>query len=207
MAEADRVIDLYQRRAHEWDRKRGRSLFEKLWLDRFIGLLPERGSVLDIGCGTGEPITRYLIGKDLAATGVDAAASMISTCRTRFPDHDWIVADMRTLSLGRRFDGLLAWDSFFHLRPEDQRSMFAVFAAHAAVGSALMFTSGPSYGHVIGELQGDPLYHASLDVTEHRSLLQAHGFSVVAHVVEDPNCGGHTVWLAQRSDDVQAARP
>jgi hypothetical protein len=29
--------------------------------------------------------------------------------RERFPDQGWIVADMRTLTLDRRFDGILAW--------------------------------------------------------------------------------------------------
>jgi hypothetical protein len=33
---------------------------------------------------------------------------------------------MRTLSLGRQFDGLLARDSFFHLRHDDQRLMFPI---------------------------------------------------------------------------------
>jgi hypothetical protein len=28
-------------------------------------------------------------------------------------------------------------------------------------------------------------------------LLDDHGFDVVTHVVEDPQCGGHTVWLAR----------
>ncbi len=69
---ADRIIDLYQRRAADFDRERSRSLFERAWLDRFAGLLPEGGSVLDLGCGTGEPIARYLLGKDLAVTGVDS---------------------------------------------------------------------------------------------------------------------------------------
>jgi hypothetical protein len=40
------------------------------------------------------------------------------------PDHEWIVADMRTLSLARRFDGILAWDSYFHLSYDDQKQMF-----------------------------------------------------------------------------------
>ena len=49
---ADRIIDLYQRRARECDEARGRSLFERGWLDRFTALLPPGGSVLDIGCGS-----------------------------------------------------------------------------------------------------------------------------------------------------------
>jgi len=60
-----------------------------------------------------------------------------------------------------------------------------------------MFTSGPAYGEAIGAYRGEPLYHASLDATEYRSLLDTHGFDVVEHVVEDPDCGHHTIWLAR----------
>jgi trans-aconitate methyltransferase len=195
---ADQIIGLYERRAHEWDEVRSRGLFERAWLDRFIALLPAGGSVLDIGCGSGEPIARYLIDRGLSATGVDSSSAMIGMCQARFPEQTWCVADMRTLGLGRTYDGVLAWDSFFHLRPEDQRPMFAVFAAHAVPGAALMFTSGTSFGEAIGTFHGEALYHGSLDTAEYRALLEAQGFQVVAHVVEDPHCGGRTIWLAQR---------
>jgi len=195
---AERIIDLYQRHASKWDEARGRNLFERGWLDRFTALLPPGGSVLDIGCGSGEPIAHHLIENGYALTGVDAAPPMIDLCRSRFPSGIWLVADMRKLALDRRFDGLLAWDSFFHLRPEDQRAMFPIFGAHAAPNAALMFTSGPSFGEAIGTFEGEPLYHASLDPAEYRSLLGAQGFEVVAHVAEDPTSGGHTIWLAQR---------
>lgn len=196
--DADRIVDLYERRASEWDETRGRTLFEKAWLDRFAALLPPGGSVLDIGCGSGEPIARYLIGRGFAVTGVDSAPSMIAMCRARFPVGYWQVADMRRLAIGALYDGLLAWDSFFHLRPDDQRAMFGVFRAHASPGAALMFTSGTSCGHALGSFGGEPLYHASLDTAEFRALLGAHGFSVVAHAIEDPACGGHTIWLTAR---------
>ena len=130
-------------------------------------------------------------------TGIDSSSPLIGMCKDRFPDQDWIVADMRTLSLDRRFDGILAWDSFFHLCPEDQRKMFPIFRRHAGTRAALMFTSGPSHGEAIGTYKGEPLYHGSLDGEEYRSLLHQNGFDVVSHVVEDPNCGHHTVWLAQ----------
>jgi SAM-dependent methyltransferase len=195
---ADRIIDLYQRRAHAYDEARGRSLFERGWLDRFTVLLPPGGSVLDIGCGSGEPIARHLIAGGFAVTGVDAAPALIELCRSRFPSGTWLVGDMRELALGRRCDGLIAWDSFFHLRPEDQRAMFPVFGAHAAAGAALMFTSGPAFGEAIGTFEGEPLYHGSLDPAEYRALLAAQAFEVVAHVAEDATCGGHTVWLARR---------
>jgi SAM-dependent methyltransferase len=195
---ADRIIDLYQRHTQAWDEARSRNLFERAWLDRFAALLPPGGPVLDIGCGSGEPIAHHLIENGYALTGVDAAPAMIGLCRSRFPSGTWLVADMRKLALGRRFDGLLAWDSFFHLRPEDQRAMFPIFAAHAAPKAALMVTSGPSFGEAIGTFEGEPLYHGSLDPAEYRALLKAEGFEVVAHVADDPTCGGHTIWLARR---------
>jgi hypothetical protein len=32
---------------------------------------------------------------------------------------------------------------------------------------------------------------------EYRTLLKSSGFRVVTNIVDDPNCGGHTIWLAQ----------
>jgi trans-aconitate methyltransferase len=86
----------------------------------------------------------------LRVTGVDSSPTMISFCRERLSDHEWIVADMRQLALGRRFDGILAWDSFFHLSHDDQRRMFAIFADHASVGTVLMFNTGPQQGEALG---------------------------------------------------------
>jgi SAM-dependent methyltransferase len=197
-ADADRIVDLYERHADAFDRLRGRGLFERAWLDRFLAGLPDAATVLDIGCGMGEPIARYLIEQGCALAGVDSSSSLIARCTDRFPQHDWHVADMRTLDLRRRFDGLLAWDSFFHLHADDQRRMFPVFARHAADQAILMFTSGPSRSEAVGTFEGEPLYHASLDPDEYRALLRQHDFRVVAHVVEDVTCQGHTVWLAQR---------
>lgn len=197
---SDTIIALYDRHAQAYDRQRGRSLFEKSWLDAFVALLPPGGDVLDIGCGMGEPIARHLIARGFTVTGIDSSPSLIAMARERFPQQTWMTADMRALSLGRVFDGLIAWDSFFHLTPDDQRAMFPVFRDHAAPRAALMFTSGPARGEAIGEFEGEPLYHASLDPDEYRALLMAHGFRVVSHVADDPTCNGHTVWLARRVD-------
>jgi trans-aconitate methyltransferase len=194
---ASRVVEIYQRHAVTWSRDRGDGMPEKAWLDRFLAVLPGCPSVLDIGCGPGVPIAQYLIANGCQVTGVDASSAMISMCADRFPEHHWQVADMRHLDLKSAFDGIMAWDSFFHLPQADQRSMFAIFARHAAAGATLLFTSGPAAGEQIGSYQGEPLYHASLAGDEYRELLHDNGFGVVAHVVEDPACGLHTIWLAR----------
>lgn len=195
---ADNIIGIYQRHAGAFEQKRSTSLFEKAWLDRFLALLPVNGQILDIGCGNGMPIANYFIRQGFQVTGVDSSQPMIDRCLQRFPEQTWSVADMRTLALADRFDGLIAWDSFFHLAREDQRQMFYVFRQHANSQATLMFTSGTSNGEAIGTFEGEALYHASLAPEEYRQLLQKQGFSVVKTIVEDPDCGGRTVWLAQR---------
>jgi trans-aconitate methyltransferase len=199
--DAERIVGLYRRHADAWAaaraRQRGNRLMEADWLQRFIGLLPSHPALLDIGCGSGEPLGCYLAELGCDLTGVDSAPEMIALCEARLPGQSWRVADMRSLSLGQVFDGILAWNSFFHLCPDDQRRMFPVFRAHAAPRAALMFTSGPEYGVAMGTFEGEPLYHASLNGAEYHALLGENGFDVVAHAVEDPTCGRHTIWLAR----------
>ena len=193
------ITGLYERHAGTFDQLRSKDLMERPWLDRFCAEMPAGSSVLDLGCGSGEPMARHLIMNGYAVTGVDAAPAMVALCRARFPDQRWIEGDMRQLALLGQFGGVLAWHSFFHLPHADQRAMFAQLERHAAPGAALMFTSGPEHGEAIGEFEGKELYHASLAPEEYRALLTTHGFHVIHHVAEDPTCGGATVWLAKRN--------
>jgi SAM-dependent methyltransferase len=199
---ADRIIDHYERHARDWDADRNRYVdpwSDKPWHDRFVAVLPGReATVLDLGCGSGSPVAKYMAECGLHVTGIDSSPTLISLCRERLPDHEWLVGDMRLLRLPRRFNGILAWDSFFHLTPDDQRRMFDVFARHAAPSATLMFNSGPAHGEGIEAYRGDPLYHASLNPDEYTALLDSIGFKVVAHAVKDRQTGGgRTVWLTR----------
>lgn len=88
---------------------------EKGWRNRFCALISASGAVLDCGCGAGEPIATHLAAKDFVVVGVDSSAAMIRMFKTRLPEQRAFVTDMRSLSLDERFQGILAWDSFFHL--------------------------------------------------------------------------------------------
>jgi SAM-dependent methyltransferase len=201
MTAAERVVELYRRHAGAWAAARGAELTERPWIDRFAALLGPGATVLDIGCGSGQPIAACLAGRGHRVTGVDSSPAMIALFRASLPGERAEVADMRALGLDGRFGGLIAWDSLFHLPPAGQRLMFPVFRDHAQPAAPLLFTSGPEAGEAIGTLEGEPLYHASLGPEEYRLLLTQNGFDVVAHMAEDPDCGGHTVWLARRRQE------
>ncbi|AJE47620.1 class I SAM-dependent methyltransferase [Celeribacter indicus] len=196
------ILPTYERQAEFFDRARSKSLFERRWLDRLLAHAPQEGGrrrVLDLGCGSGRPMAQYLSDRRCAVTGVDGAAAMIALFSANLPRARAIHADMRGLDLGEEFDAVIAWDSFFHLSRDDQRAMFPVFARHLAPGGALLFTSGPEDSEVIGDVGGEPLYHASLAPEEYRSLLEAAGMEVLRYAPEDPDCDMHTVWLARKA--------
>ena len=192
----DDILTTYNTVDTEWDVQRSQSLFERKWLDRMLNFAPGK-TILDIGCGAGRPIAHYLCDRGAVVTGLDGAPAMIKLFQSNVPNARAILADMRGLDLGETFDALLAWNSFFHLSQDDQRAMFAVFARHANPGAALLFTSGPEKGEEIGPVAGQSVYHASLDPAEYEGLLNGNGFQVKHFRPEDPDCAGHTIWLAK----------
>lgn len=90
------------------------------------------GSVLDLGCGTGQLATALAEGRSVY--GVDPAGAMLATARTR-PNGNrvrWIEADARTVRLDRKFDLVLLTGHAFQvfLTSDDQRAVLNTIAYH-----------------------------------------------------------------------------
>lgn len=193
----DDVYKAYEKIANWMDEHRSRELFEKPYLDRVITYLKPDATVLDLGCGTGEPIGKYFIDAGFQVTGVDGSIKMLEIAKSRCPKTRYILSDMRTINLNEKFDCIIAWHSFFHLSQNDQRTMFKTFVSHLKAGGVLLFTSGSEEGEVWGDNGGENLYHASLSSDEYKKLLKLHGFMLVEHTISDPECGEATIWLAK----------
>ena len=199
MTTAKATQRVYDHFAAAFDQQRGKSLFEKAWLDRFLAFVPEGGHILDVGCGSGDPIAAYLMGKGFQVTGLDASPAMIDLARSKFPDSTWQVQDMRTLTGPDQWDGVIAWNSFFHLPRSDQRDVLPLLAARVKPGGPLMFTTGTGDGKALGQVAGQPVYHASLTTETYTDILATHGCVVRRVKLTDPDCQQHSVLLAQKS--------
>ncbi len=189
---------IYERNALRFDAERSKDLHERGWIDRFLELIPQHGEVLDLGCGSAEPIAAYILSLGFDLTGVDASMEMLRLARSRFPQGDWRLADMRDLRLPKTFDGIFGWDSFFHLTRAEQRLVLPRLAEHLRPRGALMLTVGPEDGEVDGRVGDDRVYHASLSPEEYRAILSGLDIEIVDFVPEDADCDFHSVLLARR---------
>lgn len=197
LPDPDGVRDVYDRKAPGFHRARLGSRMEAGWIARFAGALPGP-QVLDLGCGTGEPVARMLLGHGLTVTGADFSPGMLAVAAQHLPGVDWIEADMRALDLGRQFDGIVVWHSIFHLTATAQREALPRIAAHLKPGGVLLMTIGAEAGEEIGHVEGDLVYHASLSQQEYRDTLDRCGIEVTEFVVDDMTCGEATVLMARR---------
>lgn len=195
---ANRTRDIYEEQAARFDQERSRKLFEARWLTRFADGLPDGGRVLDLGCGAGEPIASWLIAEGFHYTGIDIAEAMLRIARGRWPKGDWRQGDMRDLDLEDRFDGIVAWDSFFHLTREEQKDCLPRLARHLSPGGRLLVTVGPGNGEVTGTVGGVTVYHASLSPAQYAMILEENGMVMTGFLAQDPDCAKHSVLLAQK---------
>lgn len=192
------IPEIYQENAQAWDQSRAKSsFFEKPYMEQLCRQLSVGDEVLDIGCGSGQPIAEFFIKRGMKVTGVDIASNMIAIASNKYPQATWAVADMRYLNLDHQYAALIAWDSFFHLNHEEQEKMFPIFKRHLKPGGYLIFTSGPERGIAIGDLNGHALFHSSLNPDEYRKLLHDNGLDEISYSPNNPDCGGHTIWVCQ----------
>lgn len=169
------------------------------YLNIMLESLPKGASILDLGCGTGEPIAKFFIEHGHKVTGIDGSRKMIEFCQKRFPEMTWIVGDIRGVDLRKEFDAVIAFGSaFLHFSAREQRSMFPIVSSHCKVGGLLLFSSGDREGEEYGTMGGYKFYHASLAPDEYKDLLEHHGFKIVLNRIADPECGGQSIWLTEK---------
>ena len=103
---------------------------------------PQGATVLDLGCGPGEPSTRILQEAGLATYAVDASPAMVAAFRERFPD---VPIEQNTVEasafFNRTFDGVLAWGLMFLLEPAAQALVIEKVAGVLNPGGRFLFTA------------------------------------------------------------------
>jgi SAM-dependent methyltransferase len=95
-------------------------------------------TVLELGSGGGNNASHMKAHFEL--TLVDVSAEMLALSRSLNPECEHVLADMRTVRLGRTFDAVFVHDAIAYITSEqDLRAVFETAAVHLAEGGVGLF--------------------------------------------------------------------
>ena len=140
--------------------------------------LTPNATVLDVGCGTGLPISKALLDEGLTVYGIDASPSMVQGFKQNFPNSPVACEAAEDSSFfNRQFDAIIAWGLLFLLPAETQEVVIQKMANALYPGGKLLFTA-PSqkmkWEDAITEMES-----VSLGAERYKALLAASGLSLI----------------------------
>ena len=106
--------------------------------------LPHGAAVIDLGCGSGLPITKVLIDEGLDVYAIDASPTLVEAFRRNHPAIPVACEPAQdSRFFDRQFDGVVAWGLVFLLQAEEQLHLIRRMADVLVPGGRLLFTSPP----------------------------------------------------------------
>ena len=147
-------------------------LNKKLWA-------PSR--VLDLGCGSGIPISKWLA-KEHKVTGVDFSEEQIRLARANVPSANFICKDIMEKSFDpSSFEAIVSLYVIFHLPREEQILLFTRISEWLSPGgyllASLSYTDQPSYTEE--DFFGVKMYWDSMSMNEYEKLLKKVGLEII----------------------------
>jgi 2-polyprenyl-3-methyl-5-hydroxy-6-metoxy-1,4-benzoquinol methylase len=122
----EQVFSPYNQIAEEWNAARKRA-FEPKYIDLLLEHLADKAEVLDVGCGAGMPIARYLIDRGFSVIGIDASEAMLEIAKQQVPEARFVLGDMLVHESAEHYSGIIAWDSIFHIPRSQHLNVFQKF--------------------------------------------------------------------------------
>lgn len=165
-----------------------------------LGLMPDRGTVVDLGCGPGEPATRLLAERH-RVVGVDLSAVQLRLAQRAAPGAAFVRADMTRLALRPgSIDAVASFYALGHLPPESHAPLLRSVAGWLRPGGVLLASAPLTAGEdVEADWLGVPMYFGGIGEQATHDAVRAAGLHLTsAEVIEEDEGGGHLtrfLWL------------
>jgi SAM-dependent methyltransferase len=131
--------DLLGERYHDWSRAGSVRL---RYVDAILGRLEPGSTVVDLGCGPGDPATR-LLSEAYQVLGVDISAGQLAIARRRAPHASFVQADLTRFALQpNSVDAVVSFYATGHLPAAAHAPFYAEVARWLRPGG-LLVTSAP----------------------------------------------------------------
>jgi ubiquinone/menaquinone biosynthesis C-methylase UbiE len=151
-------------------------------LHEFASLLPKNARIIDVGCGAGVPVAKYLVESGFEVVGIDFSEKMLRLARKNVPRASFIRKDMTQLDFAdNSFDGLTAFYSVIHVPREKHSQLFRDFNRILKPNGIVLVTMGSdeweateSYSHY-----GIRMFWSQYSPQKTLQLVKAAGFEII----------------------------
>lgn len=168
-------------------------------LNDFCDLIPADARVLDVGCGTGIPIAKYLVERNYALVGIDLSLEMIAAARKNVPRAEFFRMNMIDLDLPTAsFDGLVACYSLFHVPREQHRRIFELFRDVLKPSGCMLVSIGSSDWEGTEEYYGVEMYWSHYSPEQTAAIISDCGFRLIFNRKIETNGEVHNWVLAEK---------
>lgn len=169
----EKTLSVYAKRARDYAARFDADTPD-LHLAAFMLALPEKGRVLDLGCGPGGA-TAVMTAAGFRAKGIDASPEMIEIARENH-DIDVMVGGFETLDADGEFDGIYANFSLLHAPRADMPENLARISKALVPGGFFHIGLKTGDGEKRDQLGRFYAYYTDAEITE---LLNDAGFVVI----------------------------
>lgn len=172
------------------------------WLADLHRRVPAGAAVLDLGCGCGVPVARFLANAGHHVTGVDISGVQIARARRLVPTATFLRADATRIDQPpASFDAVVCLYALIHMPLADQPRLIERIAGWLRPGGWLLTTVGNTAwtGTDDNWLGGSAtMWWSHADAGSYRSWLQQAGLQVATEDFVPEGGGGHALFWAQR---------
>lgn len=141
-------------------------------------------SILDLGCGSGVPVSQALMDAGFIVTGIDPSPTLVATFRSRFPGVDIACEQAETSPFfDRTYDAVVAIGLMFLLPEAAQKALIAKVGTALKVGGRLLFTA-PSQSCAWNDLMTGRESH-SLGASAYRTLMAQSDLTLVGEYTDE----------------------
>ncbi|MFZ2970203.1 MAG: class I SAM-dependent methyltransferase [Minisyncoccia bacterium] len=150
-------------------------------LQRFLTSLPEKSTVLDIGCGGGQD-SKFLTDNGCSVSGIDVSKEMIKLAKKYAPRANFKVANVMKLSSRKKYDGIWCCRVFQHISIDKQDKFLNKLHSLFKKNGTLYITSVVSdkkEDYEAFDSGSDNLLKKRLTGKSFKHLLAKHGFKVL----------------------------
>jgi ubiquinone/menaquinone biosynthesis C-methylase UbiE len=149
-------------------------------IEEFTKLLPRNAKVLDAGCGTGIPYTKYLSDSGFDVIGVDFSEEMLRVARENVPKARFIEQNITRLDFANDFfDGLISISVIIHMPREKHEELFEQFHRILKPNGIMMVTMAHSEWEGIGKFCGEEMFWSHFGPAKSLQMIKESGFSII----------------------------